>query len=172
MCEAVTKDLYAVLGAEPSDSVQQLKHRYQRLALQYHPDRLVGEGSTEAETGVRKFLEVEAAWRILSDTDTRKNYDQQRRAQELKQDWPVDSTVSLEDMTWDQAESVYTYCCRCGGGFNITKEEVMEEEEGTRRKLQGDGEEASVEGEHGVVVCCDTCSLSVHVTRSARSNCL
>lgn len=34
MCEAVEKDLYAVLGASPSDSVQQLRHRYQQLALQ------------------------------------------------------------------------------------------------------------------------------------------
>lgn len=34
MCEAAEKDLYAVLGASPSDSVQQLRHRYQQLALQ------------------------------------------------------------------------------------------------------------------------------------------
>lgn len=34
MCEAAEKDLYAVLGSSPSDSVQQLRHRYQQLALQ------------------------------------------------------------------------------------------------------------------------------------------
>lgn len=34
MCDAAEKDLYAVLGASPSDSVQQLRHRYQLLALQ------------------------------------------------------------------------------------------------------------------------------------------
>lgn len=34
MCEAVKMDLYAVLGASPSYSVQQLRHRYQQLALQ------------------------------------------------------------------------------------------------------------------------------------------
>ncbi|XP_035520258.1 dnaJ homolog subfamily C member 24 [Morone saxatilis] len=160
MCEAAEKDLYAVLGASSSDSVQQLKHRYQQLALQYHPDRLGGEGSSEAEYGVKKFLEVAAAWRILSDQNTRTQYDLQRRARELKQDWPVDSTVYLRDMTWDQDECVYTYSCRCGGGFSVSEEEVEEE---TQRRQQ-DYEE---EDEHrGVIVCCDTCSLSVYVTWS------
>lgn len=34
MCETPEKDLYAVLGASSSDSAQQLKHKYQQLALQ------------------------------------------------------------------------------------------------------------------------------------------
>ncbi|AWP07987.1 putative dnaJ -like subfamily C member 24 [Scophthalmus maximus] len=79
MCEAVKMDLYAVLGASPSYSVQQLRHRYQQLALQYHPDRLRGECSSEAETCVTKFLEVDAAWRILGDQEARRQYDLQRR---------------------------------------------------------------------------------------------
>lgn len=33
MCEMLEKDLYAVLGARPTDSTLQLKHRYQQLAL-------------------------------------------------------------------------------------------------------------------------------------------
>ncbi|KAM8751003.1 dnaJ homolog subfamily C member 24 isoform 1-T3 [Acanthopagrus schlegelii] len=160
MSEAAEKDLYAVLGASSSDSVHQLKHRYQQLALQYHPDRLGGEGSLEVESGVKKFLEVDAAWRILSDQNTRRHYDLQRRAQELKQDWPVDSTVYLEDMTWDQDEGVHSYSCRCGGGYIVSEAEVEEE---TKRRQQGDTEE---EEHRGVVVCCDTCSLSVYVTWS------
>uniref|UniRef100_UPI0037E8AE91 dnaJ homolog subfamily C member 24 n=1 Tax=Semicossyphus pulcher TaxID=241346 RepID=UPI0037E8AE91 len=167
MCEAAEKDLYAVLGASPSDSAQQLRHRYQQLALQYHPDRLGGACSSEAESAVKKFLEVDAAWRILSDQSSRRQYDLQRRAQELKQDWPVDSTVYLEDMTWDQDEFVYTYTCRCGGRFDVSEEEV---EEDTQRRQQDDEEEEPEEEEHrGVVVCCDTCSLSVYVTWSLHS---
>ncbi|XP_056244088.1 dnaJ homolog subfamily C member 24 isoform X2 [Seriola aureovittata] len=141
MCEAEKKDLYAVLGASPSDSVQQLRHRYQQLALQYHPDRLRGECPTEAESGLEKFLEVDAVWRILSDQNSRRQYDLQRRD-----------------------EGVYSYCCRCGGGFSVSEEEVEEE---TQRRQHDDEEEETVEGQHrGVVVCCDTCSLSVYVTWS------
>ncbi|XP_056271970.1 dnaJ homolog subfamily C member 24 isoform X4 [Pseudoliparis swirei] len=82
MCEAAEKDLYAVLGSSPSDSVQQLRHRYQQLALQCHPDRLGGGSSSEAESGVKRFLEVDAAWRLLSDQSSRRQYDLRRRGTE------------------------------------------------------------------------------------------
>ncbi|XP_026221207.1 dnaJ homolog subfamily C member 24 isoform X1 [Anabas testudineus] len=157
MCDAAEKDLYVVLGASPSDSIQQLRHRYQQLALQYHPDRLQCECSPEAESGIKKFLEADAAWKILGDQKTRRQYDLQRRAQELKQDWPVDCTIILGDMTWDQDEHVYTYCCRCGGGFAVSEED-------TQIRQRDDKVEETEEGRHrGLVVCCDTCSLSVYV---------
>ena len=56
-------------------------------------------------------------------------------------------------------ECVYTYGCRCGGGFSVSEEEVEEE---TQRRQQEEEQEA----EGGVMVCCDTCSLSVCVTWS------
>uniref|UniRef100_A0A087X650 DnaJ (Hsp40) homolog, subfamily C, member 24 n=1 Tax=Poecilia formosa TaxID=48698 RepID=A0A087X650_POEFO len=147
MCDPEQKDLYAVLGGSPSDSLQQLRHRYQQLALKYHPDRLGGENS--AESSVKTFLEVDAAWKILGDQTTRREYDLQRRAQELKQDWTVDSTVDLEDMTWETDECECSYSCRCGGTFSVSKEEEMHQ-----------GEQS------GVLVCCDTCSLTIYVTWS------
>ncbi|CAN9498820.1 unnamed protein product [Ophioblennius macclurei] len=155
MCEPA-EDLYAVLGASPSESEQQLRHRYQQLALQYHPDRLVGGSPSAAESSLQTFLQVDAAWRILSDHDSRRQYDLQRRAQELKQDWPEDPKVCLEDMSWDPGERLYTQCCRCGGAFTVSQEEV--EEEHTEK-----------EQSRGVLVCCDTCSLSVHVTWRSHS---
>ncbi|KAK2844044.1 hypothetical protein Q5P01_010703 [Channa striata] len=164
MCDAAEKDLYAVLGASPSDSVQQLRHRYQQLALQYHPDRLKAQCSAEAESGVKKFLEADAAWRILSDHNKRRQYDIQRRAQELKQDWPVDTTVCLEEMSWDQDLCVYKYCCRCGGGFSVAEDEVQEE----KHSRQQDYEKEKIEGglHRSVIVCCDTCSLSLCVKKT------
>ncbi|XP_057693652.1 dnaJ homolog subfamily C member 24 [Corythoichthys intestinalis] len=149
---SVEKDLYAILGASPTDSVQQLRHKYQKLALQCHPDRLGDVCDIVAETSRKMFLEIDAAWKILCEDETRKTYDQQRRARELKQDWPVDSVVSLEDMTWDQDELAYTYSCRCGGQFSFSEEEL-------ERRID---EEKTNESQH-VVVCCDTCSLSLYV---------
>lgn len=167
MCESVETDLYAVLGASPSDSVQQLRRRYQQLALKFHPDRLKGQSSTEAESNKRTFLEVDAAWRILSDQNSRMQYDLHKRAQELKQDWPVDSTVNLEDMTWDRDQCVYTSCCRCGGVFSLTEEEVMEETQSGQTDVE---EKNPDKGDRGLVVCCDTCSLSVYVMWSEHTN--
>ncbi|XP_041852990.1 dnaJ homolog subfamily C member 24 [Melanotaenia boesemani] len=164
MCESRQMDLYAVLGASPSDSVQQLRHRYQQLALQWHPDRLRGRFPPEMELAENKFLEVEAAWRILSDQDTRRQYDLERRAQELTQDGPEDAAVNLEDMIWDQEDCVFTHCCRCGGRFSISEEELREES----GRMQRDDEEAGQQ--RGVLVCCDTCSLSVCVTWYLKRN--
>ncbi|XP_029993109.1 dnaJ homolog subfamily C member 24 isoform X2 [Sphaeramia orbicularis] len=137
MCESVETDLYAVLGASPSESVQQLRRRYQQLALKFHPDRLKGQSSTEAESNKRNFLEVDAAWRILSDQNSRMQYDLHKRDQ-----------------------CVYTSCCRCGGGFSLTEEEVMEETQSGQEDVE---EKNPDKGDRGLVVCCDTCSLSVYV---------
>uniref|UniRef100_A0A3B4BEY4 DnaJ (Hsp40) homolog, subfamily C, member 24 n=1 Tax=Periophthalmus magnuspinnatus TaxID=409849 RepID=A0A3B4BEY4_9GOBI len=138
MCASSSeKDLYGVLGASPSENHEILK-QFILLYIQCHPDRLSGH---ETEVGLKRFLEVDAAWKILSDKNKRRDYDLQRRARDLKQDWPVDSTVFLEDMAWNNDERLYTHCCRCGGAFIIDEEESR-----------------------GVIVCCDTCSLSVYVT--------
>ncbi|KAF7646195.1 hypothetical protein LDENG_00191650 [Lucifuga dentata] len=140
MCEASEKDLYEVLGAERSDTLTQIRHRYQQLILQYHPDRCRADGSLAADSGLKKFLEIDAAWKVLSDQTSRTAYDVRRRALDLKQDWPVDSTVFLQDMTWDQGECAYRYGCRCGGEFSVTEEEVQEESQ------QNEGEEGEQRG--------------------------
>ncbi|XP_005747971.1 dnaJ homolog subfamily C member 24 isoform X3 [Pundamilia nyererei] len=143
---------------------QERRLQQKRYFAKYHPDRLGGDCSSKAESGVKKFLEVDAAWRVLSDQTTRTQYDLQRRAWTLKQDWPIDSTVYVDDMTWDDDQGLYTHSCRCGGVFSVTEEELEEE---PQRKQQDEGEKETEEGQHkGAIVCCDTCSLSVYVTWS------
>jgi DnaJ-class molecular chaperone len=66
-------DYYRVLGAQPTESMQELKMRYYKLALEFHPDKT--QGKTEA-----KFKEINAAWEVLGDKETRKQYDQTRRS--------------------------------------------------------------------------------------------
>lgn len=155
--ESPPKDLYSILGARPPDSLQQLKHKYKQLALMYHPDRLGGLCSSEAALGLRRFLEAEEAWRILGDPVSRRDYDLQRKANELRQVWPMDSLISVEDMTFDPDNLAFTYACRCGGEFHITEEEIGSERGVEERKKDEDDS-------RGVVVCCDTCSLSVCIT--------
>ncbi|XP_077453531.1 dnaJ homolog subfamily C member 24 isoform X2 [Stigmatopora argus] len=118
---SLEKDLYAILGASPSDSVQQLRHKYQKLALQYHPDRLGDVCDFEAETSIKMFLDIDAAWKILCEVESRKKYDQQRRDREFKQDWPVDSVVSLKDMTWDQVHRLSKCCALNILALNVSK---------------------------------------------------
>ncbi|KAG7473686.1 hypothetical protein MATL_G00098530 [Megalops atlanticus] len=142
------RDWYAILDASPSDCVQELKQKYQKLALLYHPDKQSPDTAAgEVEQCVQRFIEVDQAWKILGNEETKRAYDLQRRARELKQNWPVDAHVCLDDMTWDDGEQVYTYGCRCGGEYVVGKEEAEEEED--------------------LVICCDTCSLSIEIKRPA-----
>ena len=52
--------------------MQELKMRYYKLALQYHPDKT--QGQTEA-----KFKEINNAWEVLGDKETRQKYDASRK---------------------------------------------------------------------------------------------
>ncbi|KAM6973305.1 dnaJ homolog subfamily C member 24 [Aplochiton taeniatus] len=147
--DVAQKDWYSVLGACPTDGMQALKQSYQRLALLYHPDRQGPDVSpAEAQHRLQRFLEVDLAWKTLSDPLAKRQYDLQRRASELNQSWPVECRMDLDEMTWDQDSELYTYGCRCGGQFCVGKEEVEQQEE-----------------EQGAIVCCDTCSLSIEVGR-------
>jgi molecular chaperone DnaJ len=65
------KDFYAVLGVPKTASAGEIKKAYRKLAQQFHPD--ANPGNTEAED---KFKEVSHAYSVLSDKETRKQYDQ------------------------------------------------------------------------------------------------
>ncbi|XP_038856356.1 dnaJ homolog subfamily C member 24-like [Salvelinus namaycush] len=106
----------------------------------YHPDKQGPDVSvTEAEEHLHRFIEVNQAWKVLSNKETKRVYDLQLCAGELNQSWPVDARVSLDDMTSDDDNEVYAYGCRCGGEFSIGREAADEK----------------------AIVCRDTCSLSI-----------
>ncbi|XP_067850295.1 dnaJ homolog subfamily C member 24 isoform X1 [Heptranchias perlo] len=154
------KDWYEILGAYPSDSLQELRQNYQRLVLLYHPDKQSGDvPAGELEERVQRFIEVDQAWKILGNEETKREYDLQRRVYSgipvmraasfhirakvaMTQKWPVDAQVSLEDMNWIDADQCYTYGCRCGGEYVLSKEEAEE---------------------NVLLICCDTCSLSIEI---------
>ncbi|KAL4641994.1 hypothetical protein GN956_G10564 [Arapaima gigas] len=144
--ELLRNDWYYVLDASPSDGLIELKRKYQRLALLYHPDKQSPDLAAElVQQHMQRFIEIDQAWKILGNEETKRAYDLQRRAKELKQSWPVDAHICLDDMSWDDEEQAYTYNCRCGGLYIIGTQEA---------------EEASV-------ICCDTCSLSIEVQRAS-----
>ncbi|XP_052330575.1 dnaJ homolog subfamily C member 24-like [Oncorhynchus keta] len=92
---------------------------------QYHPDKQGPDVSvTEAEEHLHRFIEVNQAWKVLSnkETNSKRGCDLQLRAGELNQGWPVDARVSLDDMTSDDDNEVYAYGCCCGGEFSIGRE--------------------------------------------------
>ncbi|GCC11115.1 chaperone protein DnaJ [archaeon] len=63
------KDYYEILGVNRDTSSDEIKKKYRKLALKYHPDK---NKSPEAE---EKFKEISEAYAVLSDDEKRKLYD-------------------------------------------------------------------------------------------------
>src|SRR5262245_32619479 len=64
------RDYYEILGVSREADDEEVKRAYRKLAMQYHPDRNVGD--KEAED---KFKEAAEAYEVLRDPDKRSRYD-------------------------------------------------------------------------------------------------
>ncbi|XP_062052352.1 dnaJ homolog subfamily C member 24 [Lepus europaeus] len=136
------KDWYSILGADPSENVSDLKQKYQKLILKYHPDKQ----NTDVPAGtveecLQKFIEIDQAWKILGNEETKKEYDLQRHEDDLRNVGPVDAQVYLEEMSWNEDDHSFSWSCRCGGKYIISKEEA----------------------EQANLISCDTCSLIIEL---------
>ncbi|XP_053245966.1 dnaJ homolog subfamily C member 24 isoform X2 [Podarcis raffonei] len=102
--ELPNKDWYSILGAEPSDSLIELKRKYQKLILSYHPDKQSTDvPAGEVEARMQRFIEIDRAWKILGNEETKKEYDLQRRD-----------------------DHCYSLICRCGGKYTVSQKEAEE----------------------------------------------
>ena len=68
---AEKRDYYEVLGVDRSASDADIKKAYRNLAKKYHPDANPGDATAEA-----KFKEINEAYSVLSDSETKARYDQ------------------------------------------------------------------------------------------------
>jgi molecular chaperone DnaJ len=66
-------DYYSVLGVGKDASDKDIKRAYRKLAQQYHPDTNAGDATAEA-----RFKEVNEAYAVVGDAETRKEYDHMR----------------------------------------------------------------------------------------------
>jgi curved DNA-binding protein CbpA len=69
------KDYYKLLEIHPTATPAEIKKSYRRLALKYHPDKNFGNQLYEA-----KFKEIQEAYRVLSDTRRRQDYNNRRQS--------------------------------------------------------------------------------------------
>ena len=71
--EWLEKDYYSTLGVEKDASDKAIKKAFRKLAQQYHPDANPGDATAEA-----RFKDINEAYEVLGDTETRSEYDRVR----------------------------------------------------------------------------------------------
>jgi curved DNA-binding protein CbpA len=64
------KTYYEILGILPNASIDAIKSAYRKMVIKYHPDRNAGDKDAE-----RRFIEINQAYEILSDSTLRNQYD-------------------------------------------------------------------------------------------------
>ncbi len=64
------RNFYQILGVKPDASQSEIKSAYRRKALELHPDV-----NSKEKAGVEDFLNLQTAYRVLSDSVSRNNYD-------------------------------------------------------------------------------------------------
>ncbi|MGQ0606828.1 MAG: molecular chaperone DnaJ [Candidatus Nitrosotenuis sp.] len=79
------RDYYEVLGVSKSDSLDNIKSQYRKLALKFHPDR------NKSPEAAEHFKEISEAYAVLSDSEKKKLYDQYGHA-------GVEGKYSTEDI--------------------------------------------------------------------------
>jgi molecular chaperone DnaJ len=70
----IDRDFYEILGVPQDASVDDIKKRYRKLALEHHPDRNPGKENED------RFKEIGEAYSVLSDASKRAEYDKLREA--------------------------------------------------------------------------------------------
>ena len=86
------QDYYAILGVSREASDEDIKKAYRKLVFQYHPDR--NPEDKEAEVKIR---ELNAAYEIIGDPETRRTYERLRYGETVVDESP-DLGVLLKQM--------------------------------------------------------------------------
>ena len=74
----MAEDPYRALGVSKDSSDAEIKRAYRKLARQYHPDR--NPNDTAAE---ERFKSIQTAYESIGSSEARREWDQQRRMEEM-----------------------------------------------------------------------------------------
>lgn len=83
------------------------------------------------------------------DEKSRHDYDISYKTKQLTEDYIINETLHLSDMTCNEEEGEYMYDCRCGGVYSVSVTLVREE--------------VNHKGASQLIVTCSNCSLHVKI---------
>lgn len=70
-----SKNIYEVLGVDSDATTKQIKRKFRKLALRYHPDKIVAKSDDERRRFEDIFKNIRAAYDVLIDEQKRSKFD-------------------------------------------------------------------------------------------------
>lgn len=71
------KNLYEILEISKDATTNEIKRKYRELTKKYHPDKFSNASEESKKQAENKFREINEAYSILGNENTRKEYDKQ-----------------------------------------------------------------------------------------------
>ncbi|XP_004499605.1 uncharacterized protein [Cicer arietinum] len=166
---------YEVLNVKEDADYEEIRASYRSAALSLHPDKLLKTFDTTSsnQTTTDRFLKVQKAWEILSDSSSRLFYD--KELQSSRRDVmaaEVAEDLTLQDMSAEDADEVLElfYQCRCGDYFSLDSSELLK----MGYSLLRDGRSISISNGDtlpgSVILPCGSCSLKARLVLNMDNN--
>ncbi|XP_050505992.1 dnaJ homolog subfamily C member 24-like [Diabrotica virgifera virgifera] len=116
-------DYYAVLQCNQNSTLEELKQSYRNLIKKFHPDKQSQTGSSGSE---QLFILIDKAYKTLSDTKLRKEYDAQLTENNFNENSLIYAELNKSDLKF--VDEVCYFPCRCGQNIEISADVLQEEE--------------------------------------------
>ncbi|KAJ1394732.1 Zinc finger, DPH-type [Sesbania bispinosa] len=166
---------YDVLNVKEDANYEEIRASYRSAVLSLHPDKLLKSSETpnSNQTTGERFLKVQKAWEILSNSSSRSFYDnelQNSRRDDLAAE--VAEDLSLQDMIAEDAGEALElfYQCRCGDYYSIDSLELQK----MGHSLLREGSRISILNVDtlpgSVILPCGSCSLKARLVLSVDDN--
>lgn len=96
---ADSRNPYEALGVSQLASHDEIKKRYRRLCLEFHPDKNVGSSEEEKKRCENAFKSVQEAYSIIGDKESRRQYDSSALYPSMSSQYQGDTTYGSRRST-------------------------------------------------------------------------
>lgn len=137
------QNLYEILGCNKTTTIETIKENYRKQLIKLHPDKGISSSADAC-------AELNKAWHILKDPDSKKLYDEQLEQSDIDTEVTIFETLSVCDLIENnEMDETLNYKCRCGGLFLVPKSMVH-----------------NIDQIDPILFPCDDCSLFIEVVLS------
>lgn len=112
-------DHYSTLGCSKESTYEEIKRAYHALILKHHPDKNQSKPDDA-------FEKISKAWQILSEPNSRAEYDAVHEQRELESNFLIYETITPNDLI--KTDDAWKYLCKCGSHYHVSQDNLSRNE--------------------------------------------